>query len=126
MSELTSSKPKSQEGVALWLLKLFAGLAIVIVMGIHLIVNHVVAPGGLLDYNAVLQYYTHLIIPIMEVAFLIIVIVHSLLGVRSIVLDLNPTQKVLSLVNWALVLLGSIGILYGTWLVIVVVQAGKG
>lgn len=121
-----TSTQKPQEGAWLWLLKIIAGLLIVIVMGIHFWVNHLVAPGGLLSYADVLAYYQNPIIPIMEIIFLVFVVTHALLGLRSILLDLNPKQSVLRWINLGLLLLGIIAIVYGTWLIFFVVAKGTG
>jgi succinate dehydrogenase hydrophobic anchor subunit len=114
-----TSQPKRNEGVWLWLAKIIAGLMVIVVLGIHFVINHAVAPGGLLTYQDVIQYYKTPIVPVMEIFFLIVVIVHSLLGLRSIILDLNPIQAIRRTVDAGLVLLGAGGIVYGAWLVIV-------
>lgn len=116
--------PKNREKFWLWLTKLVAGLLIIIVLGIHFVVNHLIVPGGLLSYSEVLTYYQIPFIPIMEVIFLVVVFVHAFIGVRSIILDLNPSKRLLSFIDVGLIAIGSAFIIYGTWLVIVVYQAG--
>ena len=49
----TKSSPKSGENSWLWLLKIVTGFLVVIILAIHLVVNHLVAPGGLLTYKEV-------------------------------------------------------------------------
>lgn len=120
-----STAPRSQqEGMGLWLYKIIAGLFIVLLITIHMIVNHLVVPGGLLTYQDVVRYYAVPFIPVMEITFLIVVVSHALIGLRSIILDLNPSPKVLKFITWILVGLGSFAVIYGTWLVIVI--AGRG
>jgi succinate dehydrogenase hydrophobic anchor subunit len=118
MMDLTVSKPKPQESTWIWLYKMIAGVMILVVLVIHLIVNHLVAPGGLLSYTDVIRYYKNPIIPIMEIFFLIVVVSHSLLGIRSIILDLNPKPNLVKAFDWICVILGAGAILYGTWLVL--------
>jgi len=115
---------KPNEGYALWLYKIIAGCFIFVLLVIHLIVNHLVAPGGLLTYMDVLQYYTIPIVPIMEIAFLLFAVSHSLIGIRSIILDLNPTISVLRYLDWFLIVLGIGASVYGIWLVLVLVSRG--
>jgi len=122
---LIRTGPKNRENFWLWFAKIAAGFLIIFLLGIHLIVNHLIVPGGLLSYRQVLEYYQIPFIPIMEVFFLITVFTHSFIGVRSIILDLNPSKRVLSIVDVALVSVGFIFIVYGTWLVIVVYQLGR-
>lgn len=117
--EKTLSK-SNHENSWLWLVKIIAGLLVIFMLGLHFIVNHLLAPNGLLSYAEVVSYYKIPIIPIIEVIFLITVITHAFIGLRSIILDLNPSQTVLRWVNVLLVLLGAVCIFYGTWLVIVI------
>ncbi len=121
----TSSVPKAREGTWLWLYKIVAGGVIVILLGVHFIVNHLVAPQGLLTYQDVLRYYTHPIVPIMEIAFLIFVISHALIGLRSIILDLNPSGTLLRWIDIVFIAAGVIFSVYGIWLVMVIVERGR-
>jgi len=115
---------RRNESVAIWSIKIIAGLLIIVLLGVHFVINHLVAPGGLLTYADVVQYYQNPLIPIMEGFFLIFVIAHCLLGIRSIILDLNPSPSVLLWANWLLVIIGIAASAYGIWLLIVVSLAG--
>ena len=117
---------KSREGAWLWLFKIIAGLLIVVLLGVHFIVNHLVAPEGLLTYADVILYYTNPLIPVMEIIFLVVVIAHSLVGLRSIVLDMNPPVRLLKAIDWVFLLAGIGFSVYGIWLVWVIVQRGAG
>jgi succinate dehydrogenase hydrophobic anchor subunit len=116
--------PRSGEGAGLWFLKILPGFLVIFVLIIHLIVNHLIVEGGLLTYADVVRYYQNPIIPIMEIAFLIFVVTHALMGLRSVLLDLHPSNKVLRLINYGLVVLGVGSIAYGTWLILVIVGRG--
>jgi succinate dehydrogenase / fumarate reductase membrane anchor subunit len=116
--------PRSGEGAGLWFLKILTGFLVIVVLIIHLIVNHLIVEGGLLTYADVVRYYQNPIIPIMEIAFLIFVVTHALMGLRSVLLDLHPSNKVLRLINYGLVVLGVGSIAYGTWLILVIVGRG--
>ena len=113
------SSPKHNEGIWVWLYKIVAGLLVIVVLGIHFVINHSVAPGGLLSYEDVIRYYKIPIIPIMEGFFLVIVVSHALLGLRGIVLDLNPSQGVRRVLDWIFVGFGAAAIAYGIWLLVV-------
>ncbi len=119
---MNASAPKAREGVWLWLVKIIAGLLIVVVLGIHFVVNHVTAPGGLLTYRDVVLYYQNPWVVAMEIAFLVVVVTHSLAGLRSILLDLNPSPRVLSIANIMLIVLGSGAICYGIWLALTIAR----
>lgn len=119
-----SSLPKRNEGSGRWLVKILTGIFIIVFLGIHYVVNHLVATGGLLTYADVVQYYQNPIIPIMEIAFLTVVICHSFLGLRSILLDLHPSPKILKIANITLIAVGLVAILYGTWLALTIASRG--
>lgn len=121
----TPSIRKPRESVFLWLYKIISGLFIVVLLGVHFIVNHLVAPEGLLTYQDVVRYYTHPIVPIMEVAFLCFVVSHALDGLRSILLDLNPSDRLLKIMDWIFVVVGVGSIAYGVWLVLLIAQRGS-
>jgi len=117
----TKSTPKSGEGMWLWLIKIVSGILIILLLMLHFIVNHTglisITQNGLLTHEGVVQYYSNPLIPIIEILFLIFVISHSLIGLRSIILDLKPSRSLLKGINWAFVGVGTIAIVYGIWLV---------
>lgn len=116
---------QNREKTWLWLYKIIAGLLIVVLLGFHFVINHLVAPQGLLSWSDVVAYYQNPIIPIIEVIFLIVVVSHSLIGLRSIVLDLNPSATALRWLDILLVLVGIVSIVYGIWLVTVIISFGR-
>lgn len=103
-----------------WLIQAALGTMLVILLGIHLIVNHWAAPQGLLTYADVVHYYDIPGIAWMETAFLTVVTAHCLLGLHSILVDLNIRPRITSIVTWLFVLAGVGTILYGLWLIRVI------
>jgi succinate dehydrogenase / fumarate reductase membrane anchor subunit len=118
------SAPRSGENFWLWLIKMVTGPILVVLLLIHFIVNHLIAETGLLTYADVVAYYRNAFVPIMEVLFLVTVVAHSLIGLRGILLDLNPARRLLKVIDWGLILGGVIAISYGVWLVLVIVSRG--
>ena len=104
---------KSGEGAWLWLFKSLSGAIIVIILGVHYVVNHLIGQNGLLTYHEVVSYYKNPIIPIMEIIFLVLVVPHALIGLRSILLDLRPSRKMLQTINWILMIVGVAAIARG-------------
>lgn len=119
------SAPKSGEGFWLWFIKILSGLLVIAILITHLIVNHFVAQNGLLSWQDVVNYYQNPIIPLMEIAFVTIVVSHALIGLRSIILDLKPSRSVLTFVNWLFSIVGVVSVVYGIWLITVIVSFGK-
>jgi succinate dehydrogenase hydrophobic anchor subunit len=117
---------KPNESVWLWLAKIVSGLLVVVVILIHVVVNHLVVQGGLLNYAQVVAYLSMPGIALLETCFLIVVVTHSLIGARSIVLDLGPSQKATRIMDIFLVTVGAVAIVYGIWLVQTIIAQGKG
>jgi succinate dehydrogenase / fumarate reductase membrane anchor subunit len=119
------SAPHSGENTWLWLVKILTGPLLLILLGIHLTVNHFLGTEhGLLSYADVVAYYQNPIIPMMEILFLAAVVTHSLSGLRGIILDLKPSRSILKILDVVLMLFGVSVVIYGVWLVTVIVSKG--
>ena len=116
----TKSAPQPGENTWLWLIKILTGALIIILLLVHFIVNHLVAEGALLTYEDVITYFSNPWIVLMEITFLITVVSHGLIGLRSIILDLNPSRKVMSVTDWVLITVGVVSVGYGIWLALVI------
>lgn len=120
----TKSAPKAGEGTWLWLLKILSGGLIIVLLSVHLIVNHYTAEGGLLTWADVIAYYANPWIVTMEVIFLVVVISHGLIGLRSMILDLKPSPTTQSVIDIILVVVGLGSSGYGIWLALTVASLG--
>ncbi len=121
-----NTAPKTGETVWLWLLKVVTGLLVIVLLFVHLAVNHFLAPHGLLSYHDVAVYLSNPAVAVMESAFLVIVVTHSLVGTRSLLLDLKPSRAALTFVNWLFTAVGIVSIVYGLWLIRTIVVRGIG
>lgn len=130
MSQTTSStyisSPRPGETTWLWLVKIVTGPLLLLVLGLHFTVNHYLGSlsSGLMTYDDIIRYFQNPIIPAIEILFLITVVTHSLIGLRGIVLDMNPSRQVLSAVTWFLSLLGVASVVYGIWLALTIAAKG--
>jgi succinate dehydrogenase hydrophobic anchor subunit len=130
MSQSTSSSymsaPRPGETTWIWLVKIVTGPLLILVFILHLTVNHYIGslPSGLMTYNDIVRYYQNPIIPAIEILFLITVVTHSLIGLRGIILDMNPSRAVLRAINWFFSLLGVFSVIYGIWLVLAIASKG--
>jgi succinate dehydrogenase / fumarate reductase, membrane anchor subunit len=99
-----------------WILQAFTGVMLVVLLGLHMVVQHFVVEGGLRNYQQVVQYISNPFVFLLEVSFLIIVTWHALLGVRAIILDLGLKPATERKWTAALTVLGVMVIAYGIWL----------
>jgi succinate dehydrogenase / fumarate reductase membrane anchor subunit len=120
------STPRPGENTWIWLIKIVTGPLLIIVLGLHLAVNHYLGTmaSGLMTYQDIILYYQNPIIPTIEIIFLVTVVTHCLIGLRGIVLDMNPARNVLSIVTWLLVILGVSSVGYGIWLAVAIALQG--
>ncbi len=109
-----------KEGAILWAVKQTTGVLVFVLIIVHLIVNHFVAPGGLLSYQDVIRYLSNPGIAAMEITFLIVVTFHAILGLRSVILDLKPSNKAISIIDKVFIIIGIGAILYGIGLTITI------
>ncbi len=120
---MIATGPKPNENMWMWLLKLVTGALVFILIIVHIIVNHLVATNGLLTYADVVVYLSMPGIALMESTFLVIVVIHALLGTRSILLDLNPSEKAIVAIDWGMRVIGVGAIAYGLWLIQVIIHS---
>ncbi|MBP8948601.1 MAG: hypothetical protein KBG73_07145 [Candidatus Promineofilum sp.] len=113
MEEMAARRDRSG---SLWLVQAFSGLLLVFILGAHMIAHHFIVEGGLRNYQQVLDYVANPVVFVIEVLFVILGVVHALLGVRAIITDLRPSPGTLRAVNWGLALFGLVAIGYGLWL----------
>jgi succinate dehydrogenase hydrophobic anchor subunit len=131
MSQSTLSSPVSGrrpgENTWIWLIKIATGPLLVLVIGLHFAVNHYLGSmsSGLMTYEDVIAYYQNPIIPIIEIVFLATVVTHCLIGLRGIILDMNPSRNVLNIVTWLMVILGVFSVGYGVWLAFAIASQGS-
>jgi succinate dehydrogenase hydrophobic anchor subunit len=105
-----------------WLRQAVSGTAVFVLAGLHLTANHFIVAGGLRNFADVQAYLGHPAIRVLEALFLIVVSVHALLGVRSILLDFGLGTRLERRVTFVLAALGVATIVYGLWLMQVVLR----
>jgi succinate dehydrogenase hydrophobic anchor subunit len=95
------------------------GVALLILLGVHMVANHFVVEsvGGLRSYRQVLDYIRHPVILATESVFLLVVTVHAMLGVRGVILDLDPSPRARRWIDAGLIALGVLTLAYGYFLV---------
>jgi len=113
-------KPQNSTGTLHWFTQAGLGILLIVLLSVHLLVNHWIAPQGLLSHADVVRYYDVPGIALMEIMFLVIVTAHCLLGLHSILLDLNLPYILNTICTLLLVVLGLTAVIYGsrlTWLI---------
>lgn len=108
-----------------WFWQAVTGALLLLLLGVHFIAHHFIAIGGLRDFNQVIAYLSNPIIIALELAFLVAVTIHAMLGVRSILFDLGLSAQWERRVTRGLTVIGVITVLYGIWLVYAILGANS-
>lgn len=102
-----------------WVATTLTGIGLLILLTIHMVANHfvVASVGGLRSYRQILEYIANPAIFSIEAIFLLFVTVHAMLGVRGVLLDLDPSPRAQRWIDVGLVALGLATLAYGYFLI---------
>ena len=96
-----------------WIIQRASGAVLVLALGLHWIVQHVVSPGTEITFSGVqlrLQWVLYLASDLTLLAFAVF---HGLNGLRTMLLDFNPSGRAVAWATTALAVLGAAAVLYG-------------
>jgi succinate dehydrogenase hydrophobic anchor subunit len=120
----TRSRPRSQSAASrLWLIQALTGALLIGFLGFHIVAQHLLAPGGLRDYEAVVAYLREPLALAAEIGLLVSVIVHACLGMRSALVDVVPDGPRLRIASVAIAATGTFVALYAIWVTVSVISA---
>lgn len=108
-----------------WFWQSVTGVLLILLLGLHMIAHHFVAEGGIRDFRQVIEYLSNPLIIVTELAFLLSVTIHAMLGVRAILFDLGLSLRLERAVTYASVVVGIVTVLYGFWLTYAILQQGS-
>ena len=97
------------------------GVAVMGLVTLHMVANHFVVPEGLRDYAQVVAYLSSPVIVVLEIAFLVTVAWHGLLGLRAVIFDLGLSARAETWVTRVLAVVGVLTVGYGLWVTSVIV-----
>jgi succinate dehydrogenase hydrophobic anchor subunit len=102
-----------------WWWTVATGAALLVLATVHMVAHHFVVHtiGGLRTYHQVLEYIGNPVIFVIECFFLLTVTIHAMLGLRSVLLDLDLGRKAKGRIDAGLWILGILTIAYGFFLI---------
>jgi succinate dehydrogenase / fumarate reductase membrane anchor subunit len=120
-------KPLTRERASSWswIIQAVTGALLIVLLGLHMVVQHFVVAGGLRTFTDVVTYISNPFVFVLEVAFLIVVTWHALLGVRAILFDLGFKPTTEHKVDVVLAVIGVFTVSYGIWLSATIVAQGR-
>ena len=105
-----------------WLLQAVTGVLLVVLVGIHLVAQHILAPGGLRDFDSVLAYLRQPVPMLAELGLVAVVAVHAALGVRAVLVDIVDDVRLIRAASWVLAGLAVLVFVYALWLTLTLVN----
>lgn len=113
-------RPRAGRQSLLWWVTAISGVLLVVLLGAHMVAHHFVVEsvGGLRSYEQVLDYLANPVMFAIESAFLVVVTVHAMLGLRSVLFDLTGSERHRTWIEWGLRVLGALTLAYGFFLLI--------
>jgi succinate dehydrogenase hydrophobic anchor subunit len=117
-AERSERKPLATQ-TRVWRWTAFTGVALLVLVTIHMIAHHFVVEsiGGLRTYRQILDYIANPVMFTIECTFLVVVTIHAMLGLRSVLFDLNFGARARARINRGLVALGALTVAYGLALI---------
>ena len=112
--------PRTGRARLVWRLTAGSGVALLVLITIHMVANHFVVEsvGGLRSYDQVLEYLASPLMLAIEIAFLGVVTLHAMLGLRSVLFDLASSDRMRRWIDVGLIVLGIVTVAYGLLLVL--------
>jgi succinate dehydrogenase hydrophobic anchor subunit len=106
----------------LWLVKAISGGLLVVFLGVHLVAQHLLVPGGLRDFASVVEYLRQPLALATETLLVATVLVHAAIAVRTFAGELVHNRGALRVVSYAIVLGAVATFGYTVWLTISVLS----
>jgi len=108
---------KSSRAGRMWLGQAVTGGLLLAFLGVHLVAQHILAPAGLRDHAAVLDYLRQPVALAAELGLLASVVAHACLGMRSSLVDVLG-EKGIRRASGIIAAVGIVAFAYGVWLTV--------
>jgi len=108
--------------------QLFTGVAVAILLGIHIVMLHLTRIFGasaadLTSWESMLGRARQGTLATLYIALLAFGLYHGLYGLRGIILELSPSPTTMRVINWVIIVLGIIVFIGGTYVPIALLSS---
>jgi succinate dehydrogenase hydrophobic anchor subunit len=120
-TEALASTYRRGRSARLWHWTAGTGIALVVLATMHIVAQHFIVhqKGGLRTYNEVLTYVANPVIFVLEAAFLLVVTIHGMLGIRGILHDRDLSARAQRRIDVVLWTVGTLTVAYGMALLVI-------
>jgi succinate dehydrogenase hydrophobic anchor subunit len=110
-------------GIPAFVGQVLSGVALLVLLTLHMIAQHFVVPTGLRYYDDVIDWLRSPIVLAVDVLFLSFVTYHALLGVRAVLFDFGFSEKTEKRITGIFVVIGIATVAYGVALLAAIINA---
>jgi succinate dehydrogenase hydrophobic anchor subunit len=110
-------------GIPAFVGQVLSGVALLVLLTLHMIAQHFVVPTGLRYYEDVIDWLRNPLVIAVEVLFLTFVTYHALLGVRAVLFDFGFSDKTERRLTGVFVVVGIATVVYGVALLAAIINA---
>ena len=114
---------RESRAIPAFVAQVISGAALFVLLGLHMIAQHFIVPTGLRMYDDVIAWLRNPAMIVIEVAFLVFVTWHALLGVRAILFDFGFSERTERRITNALWVVGIVTVAYGIALFAAILNA---
>jgi succinate dehydrogenase cytochrome b556 subunit len=111
-------------GSLAWISQVISGVLLLLLLGVHIVMQHFVVKGGLGDYTQVVSYLANPVVLAVEILFVIVLVWHAMLGLRAVLLDFGFGPRGQALITRGVVVLGAVTAGYSFWLIATLAARG--
>jgi succinate dehydrogenase cytochrome b556 subunit len=111
-------------GSLAWISQVISGVLLLLLLGVHIVMQHFVVKGGLRDYAQVVSYLANPVVLAVEILFVIVLVWHAMLGLRAVLLDFGFGRRGQALITRGVVVLGAVTAGYSFWLIATLAARG--
>ena len=97
----------------IWILQRASGAILVLALGLHWVIQHLVSPGVEITFVGVQVRLQLVLYLVSDLILLACAVFHGLNGLRTAILDFNVSPRGASLLTVVLAVFGTVVILYG-------------
>ena len=110
-------------GIPAFVGQVLSGVALLVLLTMHMIAQHFIVPTGLRYYQDVIDWLRSPVVIAVEVLFLTFVTYHALLGVRAILFDFGFSEQTERRITGIFVVIGVATVVYGVALLAAIINA---
>ena len=112
-----------QRNAPVSIFQVISGAALLVLLGLHMVAQHFIVPTGLRYYEDVIAWLRNPVMIVVEVAFLVVVTYHALVGVRTILFDVGFSERTERRITLLLWVVGIVTVVYGVALFAAILNA---